>query len=105
MSRIGIIGDNDSIQCFKVIGFEIKPVTYSKEETVNAFRELVNMKCEIIFVIEDYYLLILDEIQKYDTSFAPAVISLPGRSGSKGTGMDMITSAVEKAIGSNILEQ
>ena len=105
MSKIGIIGDNDSIQCFKVIGFELRPVMDSREQALNALKELKELDCSIIFVIEKYYVMLLDEIQKYDNDYSVAIISLPGRSGSDGTGMKMINTAVEKAIGSNILEQ
>ena len=44
-----------------------------------------------------------DEIARYKDSPRPAVICIPGREGTTGYGMANVKSAVERAVGADIL--
>ena len=57
----------------------------------------------IIFIVENYAKVISEDIARYKDSPLPAVISIPGRAGSDGSGMAAIKSAVERAVGADIL--
>ena len=43
------------------------------------------------------------EINKFKDSPTPAIIVIPGREGSIGYGQEALKSAVERAVGTNIL--
>lgn len=102
MYKIGVLGDKDSVLCFKAIGFEVRDV-YDLPGASAALKELAESGCAVIFVIQEYYAALRTEIDRYRTSPLPAIISLPGREGSDGSGMAQIKAAVEKAIGSDIV--
>ena len=57
----------------------------------------------IIFIVENYAKVMAEDIARYKDSPLPAVISIPGRAGSDGSGMAAIKSAVERAVGADIL--
>ena len=57
----------------------------------------------IIFIVENYAKVIAEDIARYKDVPLPAVISIPGRAGSDGSGMAAIKSAVERAVGADIL--
>ena len=44
-----------------------------------------------------------EDMARYKDLPLPAVISIPGRAGSDGSGMAAIKSAVERAVGADIL--
>ena len=44
-----------------------------------------------------------DEVKKYKDMVTPAIILIPGKSGSLGIGMKNITDSVERAVGADIL--
>ena len=103
MYKIGIIGERDSVMGFMAIGFAVHEApdpetaakilhTLAKDETY-----------AIIFIVENYAKVISEDIARYKDSPLPAVISIPGRAGSDGSGMAAIKSAVERAVGADIL--
>ena len=57
----------------------------------------------VIFITERYAAQLREEIDRYKDQPLPAVISIPGREGSTGYGMNSIRSAVERAVGADIL--
>jgi V/A-type H+-transporting ATPase subunit F len=57
----------------------------------------------IIFIVENYAKHLAEDIARYKDAPLPAVISIPGRAGSDGSGMAAIKSAVERAVGADIL--
>ena len=57
----------------------------------------------VIFITESLASLIEDETEKYKDMPLPAVVSLPGKEGSIGYGMENIRSAALRAIGADIL--
>ncbi len=43
------------------------------------------------------------EISRYKDAVTPAVILIPGKEGSLGIGLDAVKTAVERAVGADIL--
>ena len=58
----------------------------------------------IIYIEEDIAAGIMSQIEKFKDSVTPAIILIPGREGSLGMGLSALNAAVERAIGTNILE-
>ena len=103
MYKIGIIGERDSVLGFMAIGFAV----YEAPDAESARDILHTLAKEgsyaIIFIVENYAEAIAEDIARYKDSPLPAVISIPGRAGSDGSGMAAIKSAVERAVGADIL--
>ena len=57
----------------------------------------------VIFVTEKLAEQIEDEIERYKDMPMPAIVSVPGRDGSTGYGMENIRNAALRAVGADIL--
>ncbi len=104
MHKIAVMGDKDSILGFKAIGFDIYPAG-EKEETASLLESLVADGYALIYVTEDIASDIMDEISKYRSSYFPAIILIPGSTGSLGIGKRFVKESIEKAVGADILAQ
>ena len=103
MYKIGIIGERDSVLGFMAIGFSV-------HEAPDAERagELIDILAKsgeyaIIFIVENYAEALSEKITKYKDVPLPAIITVPGASGATGYGAEAIRSAVERAVGADIL--
>jgi V/A-type H+-transporting ATPase subunit F len=47
----------------------------------------------------------MDEISRYRNSYFPAIILIPGSTGSLGLGKKFVKESIEKAVGADILAQ
>ncbi len=104
MHKIAVMGDKDSILGFKAIGFDIYP-TNNKDETASMLNSLVDNGYALIYITENAANEIMDEISKYRNSYFPAIILIPGSTGSLGIGMKFVKESIEKAVGADILAQ
>lgn len=102
MYKIAVIGDKDSVLGFKAVGFDVFPVV-EVQEAAAQLHSLAKQDYAIIYIIQDFYRNMKADIGKYENVSLPAVISIPGKSGSDGSGMLLIKNAVERAIGADIL--
>lgn len=102
-NKIAIIGDKDSILAFKAIGVEVFPIknAFDASETLKKLAR----DYAIIFITEEIAESISEVVMRYKTRPYPAVIPIPGASGSTGYGMLGIHKDVEKAIGTDILNK
>lgn len=101
-SKIGVIGDKDSILGFKMLGFDVRCV----EDGSEARQMIDNMAAEhygIIYLTEQIAEEIPETIERYDAMMTPAVILIPNHTGSRGIGKQRVQDNVEKAVGQNIL--
>ena len=57
----------------------------------------------IIYMTEQLASQIPGDIARYQDSVTPAIIMIPGKSGSLGLGTDALQSSVERAVGADIL--
>ena len=103
MYKIGIIGDRDSVLGFMAVGFSVHEAE-SVEIAENLLKELVKSEeYAVIFIVENYAVALENEIAKYKDMPLPAITVIPGKSGSSGYGLASIKSAVERAVGADIL--
>ena len=104
MHKIAVIGSHETVLGFKAVGLEVYPVA-TADEAKRELRRLTRAGEEyaIIYVEEDFYIEITDEINKFKDVPTPAIILIPGRNGSRGYGQNALHEAVERAVGSDIL--
>jgi V/A-type H+-transporting ATPase subunit F len=99
--KTAIIGDGDSILVFKAAGV----ATFAAENEKKA-RELLR-KCaqeySIIFITEELALALGDYLKRFDEQPYPVVTVVPSKKGSQGYGEAMLKSAMERALGVDIL--
>ena len=103
MYKIAVIGDRDSALGFKALGLETA-FAENGEEAKAAIHRLAAEDCAVIYLTEQLAQEIPEEIDRYTNSLRPAIILIPGKTGSLGIGIENINKAVEKAVGSNILK-
>lgn len=101
MYKIAIIGDSESVMCYKAVGFDVF-VENTHQSAARLLKELAQKDYAIIFIIEDLYEKMRSAVDAYAQGAVPAVIPLPGRKGADGSGMTAISRAVERAIGADI---
>ena len=103
MSKIGIIGERNSVLGFMALGFSVHEAE-NAEAAEQTLHEMVKSgEYAVIFLVENYAEALADEIAKYKDLPLPAITVIPGSSGSRGYGMAAIKSAVERAVGADIL--
>ena len=86
MSKVGIIGDKDSIMGFLALGIDIFPA-YTPEEIKKTIHSLQAG----------------ESLAKYKDFELPAIIVIPGIGGSMGLGMNEVRESAKRAIGADIL--
>ena len=102
MYKVGIVGDKDSILGFLALGIDIFPA-YDADEVKKTVYRLAEEGYAIIYITETASLLAQDVMKRYKDSELPAVIVIPGISGSMGLGMNEIRESSKRAIGADIL--
>jgi V/A-type H+-transporting ATPase subunit F len=102
MYKIGIVGDLDSIMGFTALGFDIYPA-YDNEGIRHTVHRLVEEGYAIIYITEEASLIAKDVIDRYKNDMLPAIIVIPGITGSKGIGMNEIRESAKRAIGVDLL--
>ncbi len=100
--KIAALGDRDSVLGFRALGLDVFPAE-SAEEARGLLHRLAKENYAIIYLTEGYAKDMVHEIQRYKDSVTPAVILIPGREGSLGIGMAAVKTAVERAVGADIL--
>ncbi len=102
MYKIAVMGDKDSVLGFKALGLEVCSVD-SPEEGREALHRMAKENYAIIYMTEQLAAQLGPEIDRYKDSLTPAVILIPGKEGSLGIGMANVKTAVERAVGADIL--
>ncbi len=106
MFKIAVLGSRDTVMGFKALGLDIYPVAEGTDITDlrRTFKKLTQAESNyaIIYVEEEVSVQISAEIEKFKDNPTPAVILIPGRSGSMGLGQSALSAAVERAVGSAI---
>ncbi|MCF2595054.1 V-type ATP synthase subunit F [Pseudoflavonifractor phocaeensis] len=102
MYKIAVMGDMDSVLGFKALGLEVCPVT-NPEEGREALHRMAKENYAIIYMTEQLAAQLPAEIARYKDALTPAIILIPGKEGSLGIGMDNVKTAVERAVGADIL--
>ena len=103
MYKIGIIGREESVKCYKATGFEIFAAE-NVEGARDGLKKLSSEGCAIIFITEDFAQSLCEETDKYKDTPIPAIITVPSALGKTGYGMQALKSACERAVGMDILK-
>ncbi|MDE7244085.1 MAG: V-type ATP synthase subunit F [Oscillospiraceae bacterium] len=101
MYKIAVLGDRDSVMGFKALGLD----TFFVEETDEArhtLHKLARDEYAIIYITEQLASMIPADIARYKTETTPAVILIPGKTGSLGLGAQALQTAIERAVGADI---
>ena len=102
MYRIAVIGDMDSVMGFKALGLEVCPVS-TPEDGREALHRMARENYAIIYMTEQLAVQLQHEIDRYKDALTPAIILIPGKEGALGIGMANVKTAVERAVGADIL--
>ena len=102
MSKVGIIGDKDTVMGFLALGIDIFPA-YSAEEIKKTIHKLAEKEYAIIYITEEASLKAKESLAKYKDMELPANIVIPGIGGSMGLGMNEVRESAKRAIGADIL--
>ena len=99
--RMAIIGDGDSVLAFKAGGVD----AYSANDAEQARKTLNKLakSYQIIFITDDLCRSLDETIKKYITTPYPIILSVPSKSGSNGYGAEQLKTAMDKALGVDIL--
>ena len=102
--QIAVIGDRESVMGFRALGLDVFPADTDNVKEV--FKNVVRAEepaYAIIYLTEELSVPLQSEIAALKDELTPAVILIPSAKGSMGLGMAALNTAVERAIGSNIL--
>lgn len=77
MKRVAVLGLNDSIRVFSVVGFEVFVVS-TKKEALNLLKTLEHDGFALIFITKSLCKLIPKTIKKHSLGFMPLITQIPG---------------------------
>ena len=101
LGKMAIVGNGDGIMVFKASGV----ATFFAEDEKKA-REIIRKiakEYQIIFLTEDLARNLQDFLKRFDEEAYPVIVSIPSATGSDGYGMEILKSAMERALGVDIL--
>lgn len=87
---------------FRALGLETYPVS-SVEAARETVHRLARENCAVIYLVEQYASQMQDVLDRYKDEIRPAIILIPGKSGSLGIGRDNLQRSIERAVGADIL--
>jgi len=99
MYKIAVIGDRDSVLGFRALGLDVFP-TEDTDAGRRTLHRLAQEDYAVIYITEQLAQQLTAEIARYKD--APAVILIPGKTGSLGIAGAALHDAVERAVGADI---
>lgn len=102
MYKLAVMGDRESVLSFRALGIEAVPVQ-SAQDAKTELRRMADDGYAVIYLTEQLAAELKSELAVYAEQVTPAVILIPGSSGSLGLGLSAVTDAVERAVGADIL--
>ncbi len=107
MHKIGIVGDYESTKGFAAVGLSTFSVRDAKEAS-DVLKKLILDEYAIIYMIDDLFVSLKDEIKKISELTLPIIIPVPGirgilAGGKNSIGMDNLREMAIRAIGSDIV--
>ena len=102
MYKIAVLGDKDSVLGFRSLGLDVFSAD-TAEQARPTLHRLAKEGYAIIYLTEQLASGLTAEIARYKDDLTPAIILIPGKDGSLGIGMANIKTAVERAVGADIL--
>ena len=102
MYKIAVLGDKDSVLGFRALGLDVFAAD-TAEQARPVLHQLAREGYAIIYLTEQLAASLSAEMSRYKDELTPAIILIPGKEGALGIGMDNIKTAVERAVGADIL--
>ena len=102
MYKIAVMGDRDSVLGFRALGLDVYPCE-DPNEARKTLHRLARNDYAVIYITEQLSALVSGAIDRYKDEVTPAIILIPGKNGSLGMGERALQSAVERAVGADIL--
>ena len=99
--KMAIVGDGDIINFFKAAGVDSFPA--ENEAKAKEVLRRVAKDYQIIFLTEELARPLAEFLKRFDEEPYPVVLSIPSKNGSTGYGDEMLKSAMERALGVDIL--
>lgn len=98
--KTAIVGNGDGIMVFKAAGVATFPA--ENEKKAREILRKIAKEYQIVFLTEDLAKPMTEFLKRFDETPYPVVVSIPsGESG--GYGMEVLKSAMERALGVDIL--
>ncbi len=101
--KIAVIGDSETVAAFMAIGATVIAVSDEYQAADSLRRIAKTDEYAVVLVTEDYAVKMEALMQKLKEQPYPAVLSIPGATGSNGFGLAGVKRDVEKAVGVDIL--
>ena len=101
LGKMAIVGDGDSIMVFKAAGVAAFPA--SDEKKAREVLRKVAGEYQIIFLTEELARPLSDFLKRFDEEPYPVVLPIPSNKGENGYGEELLRSAMERALGVDIL--
>ncbi|MDE6001423.1 MAG: V-type ATP synthase subunit F [Clostridia bacterium] len=99
--KMAIVGDGDSITVFKAAGVNSFPA--ENEAKAKEVLRKIAKDYQIIFLTEELARPLAEFLKRFDEEPYPVVLSIPSKNGSTGYGDELLKSAMERALGVDIL--
>lgn len=99
--KMAIVGDGDSITVFKAAGVDTFPAE-TEAKARDVLRKIAK-EYKIIFLTEELARPLTEFLKRFDEEPYPVVLSIPSKAGSSGYGDEVLKSAMERALGVDIL--
>lgn len=99
--KTAIVGDGDSITVFKAAGVATFPAE-NEAKARDVIRKIAKTY-SVIFITEELARPLTDFLKRFDEEPYPVILSIPSKAGSSGYGMETLKSAMERALGVDIL--
>lgn len=103
MYEVAVIGERESVLGFLSLGFRVFEAEDVEAARAHLHALAKNDSFAVIFIVENYARALEEDIAAYRDRPLPAIICIPGREGSTGYGLANIKSAVQRAVGADIL--
>ncbi|MBR6985046.1 MAG: V-type ATP synthase subunit F [Ruminococcus sp.] len=102
--KAAVIGDTASVSGFAALGLSVFCET-EPEKISKLINRLAVNDFAVIYITEPAASAAGDTIKKYRSSKLPSIVLIPAIEGNTGDGMRALHEAVEKAVGSDILNK
>lgn len=101
--KAAVIGDSQSALGFAALGLTVRTANDAKQAS-DALYELEKDGCIIIYITEQLAALIPQTLEKFVLNPNVSVIPIPSGKGTLGIGERALHSAVERAVGADIIK-
>jgi V/A-type H+-transporting ATPase subunit F len=100
--KIAIIGPASTVVGFKALGLD-SFVVARPEDASAVWESLDPEQYAIIFVVENLFELLSEQIELFRRRAFPVIIAIPPVSGEKGAGIERLRALVERAVGTDVV--